>query len=215
MGKMEVDAKGIPLKSSHPAVGMGIPIWLFYFVFNGIFTSIGLAVVYFGIYPATPAADGKIATLASLDLGYAYLGAFVMKVGIMLLGINLGGARATAKVEVPDQQCYQVKGAEGSKLGYVLMETEGAIGEFNRAQRALQNFNENFPLFVVMYFLASFVFPFAAFVCTAVFMAFRVMGAVGYTSATDGRLGGTMLAGLTNAVVEAMVLLVGVKAVTA
>ncbi len=197
------------------AVGMGIPIWLFYFVFTSVFTSIGLAVVYFGIYPATPAADGKIATLASLDLGYAYLGAFVMKVGIVLLGINLGGARATAKVEVPDQQCYQVKGAEGSKLGYVLMETEGAIGEFNRAQRALQNFNENFPLFVVMYFLASFVFPFAAFVCTALFMAFRVMGAVGYTSAADGRLGGTMLAALTNAVVEGMVLLVGIKAVTA
>ena len=194
---------------------MGIPIWSFYFVFTGVFTSIGLAVVHFGIYPATPTADARIATLASLDLGYAYLGAFVMKLGIMMMGINLGGARATAKIEVPDQQCYQVKGAEGSKLGYVLLETEGAIGEFNRAQRALQNFNETFPLFVVMYFLASFVFPFAAFVCTAVFMFFRVMGARGYTSAADGRLGGTMLAGLTNAVLEGMVLLAGVKAVTA
>jgi hypothetical protein len=96
---------------------MGIPMWMFYTVFNSVFGSIGVAVAYFAIYPATATADAKIATVASLDLGWVYLGAFVMKVGILVIGINLGGARAAAKVEVPDQQCYQVKGAEGSKLG--------------------------------------------------------------------------------------------------
>jgi len=180
-----------------------------------VFGSIGVAVAYFAIYPATATADAKIATVASLDLGWVYLGAFVMKVGILVIGINLGGARAAAKVEVPDQQCYQVKGAEGSKLGYVLMETEGEIGAFNRAQRALQNFGETFPLFVIMYLLASFVFPFYAFVVCCCYMAAKAIMAVGYTSSADGRMGGTMLSLVANCILEGMVLMVGVKATTA
>ena len=87
----------------------------------------------------------------------------------------------------------QVKGAEGSKLGYVLMETDGAIGAFNRAQRGLQNFNEAFGLFIVMFLLASFAFPFAAFILACLFMASRVAAAVGYTASADGRMGGASL----------------------
>lgn len=98
---------------------MGIPIWLFYAVFNGVVGAAGLAVAYFIIYPSEPAADAKIATLSSLGLGYTYLGAFAIKLGLLVMGINLGTARVAAKVEVPDQHCYQVKGAEGSKLGCV------------------------------------------------------------------------------------------------
>ena len=58
---------------------MGIPMWLFYGVMNGVFGSIGVAVVYFGVYDASKA-DAKIATLANLGLGWTYLGAFAMKV---------------------------------------------------------------------------------------------------------------------------------------
>jgi uncharacterized MAPEG superfamily protein len=95
------------------------------------------------------------------------------------------------------------------------METEGEIGAFNRAQRALQNFGETFPLFVIMYLLASFVFPFYAFVVCCCYMAAKAIMAVGYTSSADGRMGGTMLSLVANCILEGMVLMVGVKATTA
>jgi hypothetical protein len=52
------------------AVGMGLPMWLFYGIFNGVFSALGVAIAYFGVYPAAPAAN---ATIASLGLGYTYL----------------------------------------------------------------------------------------------------------------------------------------------
>jgi len=213
MPKIETDAKGIPVKADHPAVAMGIPIPIFYLIFNGIMLSIGLAVAYFIAFPNDHKSASKIATLASLDLGWLYLGAWVLKLGALMLGINLGSARLASKVAVPDQHCYQVKGAEGSKLGYVLMETEGDIGKFNRAQRALQNYNEIFPMFVLMFVLAAFVCPFAAFMCACVFAAARAIQAVGYTKETDGRIPGTMLGLLATTVLEAIVLLAGISAV--
>lgn len=215
MGGKEYDAKGIATKVFHPADSMGIPIWLFYLIFTTVFTAIGTAVAYFVVLPLDAGAVAKVATLAELGLGWTYLGAFSMKFGLLAMGVNLGHARSAAKVEVPDQQCYQVKGSAGAKLGYVLMETEGAVGAFNRAQRGLQNFNETFTLFVVMYLLASFVFPFYAFVAATAFMGARVLGAVGYTSSADGRMGGNILGVLINAVMEGMVLVAGCKALMA
>jgi uncharacterized membrane protein YecN with MAPEG domain len=189
----DTDAKGIPLAADHPAVKLGIPIWAFYLAFNTVITSIGLAVATFLAFPTEPQAEDKIRTLASLRLGWIYMGAWVFKITQFCLGINLGTARTESKVSVPDQQVYQVKGAAGSKLGYVLMETDGAIGRFNRAQRALQNYNENVPLFMLMFVLAGYVCPFPAFLSACTFSAGRVFSAIGYTSATDSRIPGTLL----------------------
>ena len=192
----DTDEKGIPLAASHPAVKLGIPIWTFYLLFNGILTSIGMTVAHFLVFPMEPKSTrttDQIDVLASYGLGWVFLGAWVLKLGQMVMGINLGTARTVAKVEVPDQQVYQVKGAEGSKLGYVLMETEGVIGKFNRAQRALQNYNESAPIFFLMFVLAGCVAPFGIFICTCIYSAGRVINAIGYTSATDSRVPGTLI----------------------
>jgi len=209
----ETDAKGIPLKADHPAIGMGIPIWSFYFMFNSFMTLVGVAITSLVIYPSQPGLEEKIDTLASLGFGWAYLGMWIIKLGQMLLGINLGTARVASRVAVPDQHVYQVKGAEGSKLGFVLMDTEGANGSFNRAQRALQNYHETFPLFAVMFLLAAFVCPFPAFVCACVYSAAKVLAALGYTSAAEGRIPGTMISLLANTVLESIVLLAGFKSI--
>ena len=213
MSKTETDAKGIPLTADHPAIGMGIPIWSFYLIFNSVLTSLGLLLVVFVVLPSDPRAADKISSLISLGFGWTYLGAWVLKFCQMIIGINLGTARAKSKVGVPDQHVYQVKGAEGSKLGYVLMETEGAHGDFNRAQRALQNLNENLPQFIAMYLLASYVCPKAVFVCACVFGFGRVMGAIGYTGSAAGRLGGTMIGVLGTSVIDCVVLRVGIAAI--
>merc|ERR1711959_40304 len=211
--KTETDTMGIPLKANHPALDMGIPIPVFYMIFNTVITSICLSVTYFVVYPNTAMADSKIATLASLGLGWTYLGLWVIKFTQLVSGINLGLARTESKVGLPNQHVYKVQGAEGSKLGYVLMETEGAHGKFNRAQRAVQNYNEGFPLFGLMFLAASFVFPFAAFLTLVCQCIGKVFSALGYTASVDGRMPGTMGSILCSGTIEAMVLFAGLKAI--
>jgi len=208
----DTDGKGIPLKSSYPA---NIPVPVLYTILNGVFLAIGVAVAYFMILPSTPAANVKIQLLASHDLGWIYMGAYALKVGQVMMNTNLGIRRKACKVNVPDQQVYKVKGAGGSSLGYVLMESEGDLGAFNRAQRALQNYNEIYPQFVLYFLLAGFVFPFGTFLCAALFGVARVFTAIGYTSAPDSRMPGNMMGFLVLAVLEGMVLVSGILAVQA
>ena len=105
-------------------------------------------------------------------------------------------------------------GAEGSKLGYVLMENEGAHGTFNRAQRALQNYHENFPGVVVQYVAASFVFPFEAFVCMMVWQISCCVGAIGYTGNVDGRMNGRLPGYFAMSTIGGMVAIIAFKALS-
>jgi len=81
-------------------------------------------------------------------------------------------------------------GAEGIKLGYVLMENKGNQGTFNRAQRALQTYNEQLPTTIVQYIAASWVWPFESFICIMVWALSSWASAVGYTNSADGRMVG-------------------------
>eukprot|EP00658_Telonema_sp_P-2_P026033 TRINITY_DN204_c0_g1_i2.p1 TRINITY_DN204_c0_g1~~TRINITY_DN204_c0_g1_i2.p1 ORF type:complete len:222 (-),score=61.55 TRINITY_DN204_c0_g1_i2:407-1072(-) len=210
-GKIAEDAKGIPVKSTYPE---GISVPLMYTLFNSVLTAIGVGIAYFAVYRQNSVkADAKIQLLASYELGWIYIGAWVLKVGQLLMNMVLGSARKKAKVNVPDQQVYKVKGAQGSSLGYVMMEQDGALGAFNRAQRALQNYNEIYTQFAVYFLLAGLVFPFPVFVIGCLFAAFRVFGAVGYTGSADGRMGGNMLSFATVSVLEGLVLVAGVQAI--
>ena len=210
MTAIETDSKGIPLKSSYPETP-SVPV--IYTIFNTIIFVIGSAAAYFAIIRNNKEGDAKVALLAEYDLGYLYLTAVVLKLGQLLMGTNLGVHRKEAKVNVPDQQVYQVKGAEGSKLGYVLLENEGVLGRFNRAQRSVQNFNENFPQTMLYILLAGFVYPKEVLVLSSVFAVSRYISAIGYTAGADGRTKGFMLANLAIAVVEALVVISGVRAI--
>ena len=112
-------------------------------------------------------------------------------------------------VHPPDQQVYQVKGAEGSKLGYVLMDYDGDNGKFNRSQRAIQNYNETYPQALIYIVLAGFVYPREVMVLAGIYSFTRLTYAVGYTSSVDGRLGGFII---SNLVIHALESLVGIIA---
>lgn len=105
-------------------------------------------------------------------------------------------------------------GAEGSKLGYVLMENEGVHGVFNRAQRALQNYHENFPGVVVQYVAASFVFPFEAFVCMMIWQIATCVGAVGYADSVDGRMKGRLPGYFAMSTIGGMIIIIAFKALS-
>eukprot|EP00928_Gymnodinium_smaydae_P088332 TRINITY_DN72439_c0_g1_i1.p1 TRINITY_DN72439_c0_g1~~TRINITY_DN72439_c0_g1_i1.p1 ORF type:complete len:217 (-),score=40.46 TRINITY_DN72439_c0_g1_i1:111-761(-) len=205
-----VDSRGIATKSDYPAM----PVPALYATFISVFGAIGVGVA-FAVYSfgAKDKYDAKISLLASYELGWLYLSLFVIKLGILGININLAVHRKTAKVNVPDQQVYTVFTGSSAPMGYVLMEKEGDIGRFNRAQRALQNLFEQLPLFLVYLLAAGFVFPFPAFVLACFFMTMRIVSAVGYTTAPAGRMAGNMLGGLGMEALQGLVLLAGAKAI--
>ena len=105
-------------------------------------------------------------------------------------------------------------GAEGSKLGYVLMENEGVHGTFNRSQRALQNYHENFPGVIIQYIAASFVFPFEAFVCMIIWQISSCVGSVGYAKNVGGRMKGRLPGYLAMYAIGGMTAIIAFKALS-
>lgn len=208
--KIETDSKGIPLKSPNEG---SPPVAVFYVVMNTVFGAVGYAVAFFWAYSSSKqeAADAKIEIVGQYDLGWLYLGLVLLKLLQLPLGIMLGDARRSSKVQVPDQHVYKVMGASGTNLGYVLMEQDGAHGKFNRAQRAWQNYCESLPTVLSLYVAASWVFPMESFVCAMIYAVSRVMSASGYKSSADGRMGGLFIGGIVLSILQGMLILVAMK----
>lgn len=207
--EQQVDSRGIPLKSDYPS----LPVPALYSVMTSIALAVGLGIAY-AVYAfgARDKYDAKIDLLAGYDLGWVYMGLFVIKIFQLFININLGMSRKAAKVNVPDQQVYKV-GGDGAPQGYVLMELEGDLGRFNRAQRALQNYIEGLPIFLAFAVFVGFVFPFPAFVLIVLFMASKTAYAVGYTKDAKSRMKGGMISMICSEVLQGLLLVAGVKAI--
>ena len=97
-------------------------------------------------------------------------------------------------------------------LPYVMFETEGDLGRFNRAQRAVQNYLEYVPALGLYVVLAGYVFPRPVCVCTALYIVCRILMAVQYAQSATGRQKGFMLSQLSASVIEGLLLICAGKA---
>ena len=103
----ERDAKGIPLKSSYPE---GVSVVTLYSAMTFIITAIGTIIAYFSCYfteSKVTAANSKIAIISEYDLGWLYLGLFLIRILTLPININLGVARKASKAGLPDQHVYK------------------------------------------------------------------------------------------------------------
>ena len=104
---IEVDAKGIPLKSSYPD---GVSVAVLYSVMTTIITAIGIAIAYFSSYytdAKVAAANSKIAIISEYNLGWLYLGLFLVRILTLPINISLGKARKESKAGLPNQHVYK------------------------------------------------------------------------------------------------------------
>ena len=134
--------------------------------------------------------DKNIVKLAEGELGYTLIAAAVFNLTVhwvnnypviyksMIMSLKGGNLRA-------NMQIYKQSGKDASS-GYVVLETEGAIGSYNRANRSLTHMVENSIPMAVMLVLCGSVFPFPTLALTGLFGVGRMMHQVGYATVGYG-----------------------------
>uniref|UniRef100_A0A0G4H646 Uncharacterized protein n=1 Tax=Chromera velia CCMP2878 TaxID=1169474 RepID=A0A0G4H646_9ALVE len=104
--------------------------------------------------------DKKFLFIREYDLGWVFVAVFMIFLTRAYLIINANGARAAARVDRPDQHIYRIMSPEKPfcDAPYVLMANTGEAGRFNRAQRAVYNFDESVPTFIVFQMMVAAIF---------------------------------------------------------
>merc|ERR1719401_370693 len=107
----------------------------------------------------------------------------------------------------------QIFKAPGIK-DHVVLETEGAVGAYNRANRSLTHFIENSIPAALFIPLSGAIFPFPTFVATVTFAAGRILHQVGYAAVGYGGHGaGFGIAMLSSVFLESLCSLTAFKTI--
>merc|ERR1719350_1958304 len=122
----------------------------------------------------------------------------------MVMRFGSGNLRANMMI-------YKTAGADAT-APYVILETEGPVGAYNRANRSLTHLIENSLPVILCVLLAGRVFALPTLALTAVFAAGRILHQIGYASIGYGaHAPGFFLAMLSTGVLEGLCLLVAAK----
>mmetsp|Transcript_110659 Transcript_110659/g.219967 ORF Transcript_110659/g.219967 Transcript_110659/m.219967 type:complete len:228 (+) Transcript_110659:82-765(+) len=122
----------------------------------------------------------------------------------MVMRFNSGNLRANMMI-------YKAVGSD-EKAPHVVLETEGPVGSYNRANRSLTHFIENSLPVVIAILLAGRVFAKPTFFCSAVFAMGRIMHQIGYASIGYGaHAPGFLITALSTAVLEGFCILIAAK----
>jgi len=161
--------------------------------------------------------DRNIARLAETEQGYTHLAAalfsfivdwintYPMFYKTMVMRFTSGNLRA-------NMQIYKRAGKDANEDGYVVLETSGPVGSYNRANRSLTHFVENSIPMALFIPLCGAVFPFPTFLLTALFGFGRIMHQIGYASIGYGGHGiGFAIASLAKATMQMLCVLAADK----
>mmetsp|Transcript_12174 Transcript_12174/g.27520 ORF Transcript_12174/g.27520 Transcript_12174/m.27520 type:complete len:216 (-) Transcript_12174:47-694(-) len=157
--------------------------------------------------------DGKIDVVAKNELGWLYLGLWIISLAKDFVSWNAMVTRHAACVMQPNMYGYKVMTASGTPaMPYVLLEMDGEVGRANRAQRGIDNLMEYLALYLAALFAVGYVFPFVAFINICMMVVSRVLYAVTYTKAADARQGPVSLFFLCKAMLDGLVVVIFVEA---
>ena len=110
-----------------------------------------------------------------------------------MVGKNASKARNAAGVRRMDQYVYEVEGSEsgsGAELPKVSLRYSGPDGEFNRAQRAANNWQETRDLELCSLLLLSIAINYFVLLPAGLMFVGRIVFAKGYKTGVSKRLPG-------------------------
>lgn len=101
---------------------------------------------------------------------------------------NLRSNMLIYKVAGADGERHPVTGPDGNaqRLPYVVMEDDGEVGEYNRANRALQHFNENGTVLPALVLGSGLVFPLPVFILVLLYTICRIWYQIAYAEGGYG-----------------------------
>ncbi|CAE8615686.1 unnamed protein product [Polarella glacialis] len=157
---------------------------------------IGTAIAMAIYWPGRATYDQRMSSIngianGDLELGYVYLAAGVLSILGWFLNSypmlyksavmpgNAGNLRA-------NMQIYKVNTQKGGRMPAVVLEDEGAVGQYNRANRALFHFVENVAPLLPCIFLAGLIFSKAMLALVVVYAVARVWYQVAYSTGGYG-----------------------------
>lgn len=155
--------------------------------------------------------DVKIRLLRAQELGYLYIAVRILTLVLDFQQVFVAVGRKIAKAENPDQYIYKTMLREQP---YIRLEMEGVIGEFNRAQRAIDNTREKFATILADVLLGGYVFPKPMLTCVCIYFVSRMAFSCGYMQTVKSRTPGQAISFLVLMVIGGMNLLSGILALS-
>lgn len=185
---------------------------VFPFITVAVGTGIAYSIHQFG---SNALYSAKLSSVISNDLHYLGLSAFVMArlTGFVNMYPMLWKARIMSSKAGnlrSNMYIYRQQGSD-DEHGKIVLEAEGDVGAYNRANRSMHHFAENVPGMLLCFPLAAYVFPFPSTVLMSIYALGRVMHQTGYTKGYGGHGLGFGLAMVAGAVIEGMNVLAALK----
>lgn len=200
--KQKLDENGLPVEGPYAKMNPAIIYPIFMLVFLGI----GYLIAW-GIYSISwEHYDTKVALLRQQNLGCLYVAIFLISLVLPIQQIFVALHRKNAKVDNPDQYIFKTMLKDQP---YVRLETEGAVGAFNRSQRGIDNTREMIVVTVVNLVFAGYVFPEAVLAMSMLYLVGRVAYSAGYIYCT--RAPGMLLSTLASTVINGLQLFATVQ----
>lgn len=154
------------------------PFKLIPFILIPLAIGTGLALVIYRYAGGDATYEAKFEDIANNDLHWTYLAVVVFGRTISYLNFYPMAWKSGMKGNTrANPFFYKTDGGE-----LVVLETEGDIGRYNRANRSVHHMIENFGAFLAGMVLAGQVFPFPVFCLVCLFCLGRILHQSGYTS---------------------------------
>ena len=183
-GLPKISEEDVEAASSKTKVFMSI----FTIVFYGIGFGIACAIHFCG---STDVYNLRITSLKTVDMQYVYLSAFLY--GLLTTFLNMYPMlfksrimRGTDKNFRANMFIYKLA-APGASSSVVVLEEEGDVGKYNRANRSLMHFIENGSPIVLAIPLNCFVYAFPTFIVFCIYFVGRIVYTIGYTNGGYGK----------------------------
>lgn len=175
-------------KNGLPEIAADTSSYKFAYILPIATSAIGLGIT-FGInyYGDSASFAKKIAAVKALDGHWIYASAFLfskltqvlnnipMRFKDKIMTMKSGNLRA-------NMLFFKSLGGNKADEALIGLESEGAVGEYNRANRSLHHFVESSLGFVMSFTLAAYVFPKESLAVMATFCVGRIMHQIGYTT---------------------------------
>jgi len=198
------DEKGMPLKQPYENMNPAVVYPIMNLVLSGLGTLIVWILHALAYSDPDSTVQIKLKVLRDNGLGLVYLSVCLLSQTVFIQQVFVAVGRKAGHVDNPDQYVYEVVGR--SDLPYVRLVADGLIGEFNRAQRGIDNTREGFPIMVANVIMVGYLHRYGAFGATVAFLLGRFLYSRGYVKGASGRMGGQALTMLVTLYLNAFML---------